>query len=79
MACTAVIKMKHQGKCYMNVSANSPPLCVSLPLPEDFSFGHSFLKYLRGKLGVDILPFHRHAAHETHWGNFTAVPGNGEE
>lgn len=44
-----VIKMKHQGKCYMNVSANSPTLCVSFSLSGDFSFSHSFLKYLQGK------------------------------
>lgn len=60
MACTAVIKMKHQGKCNMNVSANSPALCVAFPLSEDFSVSHSFLKYLQGELGVDILPFGRH-------------------
>lgn len=66
MACTAVIKMKHQGKCYMNVSANSPSLYFFLS--EDVLFSHSFLKYLQGKLRVDILPFHRHAAWRKHTG-----------
>ncbi len=39
-----------------------------LSLSKDFSFSHSFLKYLQDKLGVDILPFHRHAARRRHTG-----------
>lgn len=78
MACTGVIKMKHQGKCYMNVSANPPSLRVCFFLPLRTSpLVTVFLKYLQGKLGVDILPFHRHAARRRLFGgNFTAVVGN---
>lgn len=49
--------MKHQGECYMDVSANfSLPLCW-LSVSEDFSFSHSYLKYLQRKWGVDICFF----------------------
>lgn len=51
----------------MNVSANSPSVCFFLSL-RTFSFSHSFLKYLQGKVGVDISPFHRHAAWRRHIG-----------
>ena len=67
MVCSTVIKMKHQGKCSLNVSANFP-LSVFLSLSEDLSFSHSFLKDLQGERGVDILPFHRHAPWRKHTG-----------